>query len=123
MVLPNNMGMYAEEIVNRTCDYCLNNNVNLYIEKRHLPIKITRKINENTILGKLLSKSTVDYFGSYKNIFFQFETKQTNNTYFSLSLFKEHQLKALEKFSKNNSVIFAIVYFEKNEKFYILNAS
>ena len=58
MNINKNKGMYIEELINRTIDYYWYNDNNIYIEKRFVPIKIIKKINDTTFIGKLLSKST-----------------------------------------------------------------
>ena len=54
-----NKGMYSEDLVNKTSQYYLVNEI-AYISKRFLPIQILEK-KENKIKGLLLNKSTVDY--------------------------------------------------------------
>jgi recombination protein U len=114
-----NRGMYAEEIVNRTIDYYLNNNVCL-IEKRNIPIKIVKIINDNMIVGKLLSKSTVDYCGFINNNHFEFEVKQTNNQNFTIDLIKQHQYEYLRRAYLLRSLSFLIVHFSWCDEFYLL---
>lgn len=122
MRLLNNQGMYAEEIINRTCDFLIHNDEELSIEKRNIPIKIIQKINQNTVMAKLLSKSTVDYFGFFNTTYFEFEVKQTSNTYFDINLLKEHQIDTLKKDIKRNIQSFVLIFFDKYEKFFILNS-
>ncbi len=114
-----NRGMYAEELVNRTNSYYYDRGIAL-IEKRYIPIKIVKSINQNTIIGKLLSKSYVDYCGIYKGKHIEFEVKQTNNINFDLSLIKEHQLRHLINNNKHGGIGFVIVYFNPLEQFYLI---
>ncbi|MDR1850517.1 MAG: Holliday junction resolvase RecU [Mycoplasmataceae bacterium] len=122
MNIKNNLGMYAEEIVNRTRNFLMNKN-EIYFEKREVPIKIIKKTNDNTIVGKLLAKSYVDYFGYNKDKHFEFEVKQTQEDYFDVNLIKEHQLAYLFKLYENNIPSFLIVYFSKFNKFYLIKTS
>lgn len=115
-----NRGMYAEELVNRTNSYYYDKDIAL-IEKRYLPIKIVKNINETTIVGKLLAKSYVDYCGVYKGKHIEFEVKQTNEANFSLALIKEHQLRHLINAARHGAIPFVIIYFDKYDKFYLLS--
>lgn len=112
-----NLGMYAETIVQRSCDYYRLHEI-AFIEKRQIPIKIIKKINDTTIIGKLLCKSYVDFFGSYQGKHIEFEVKETNNDYLHLSILKPHQLEYLKIISKQNIQCFVIVYFSKYDEFY-----
>jgi recombination protein U len=109
--------MYAETIVQRTCEYYRLHEV-AYIEKRQLPIKIIKKINDTTIIGKLLCKSYVDFFGCYQGRHIEFEVKETSNNDFSITLLKSHQLEYLQNIAKQNIQCFLIVYFAKYDEFY-----
>ena len=77
MNINKNKGMYIEELINRTIDYYWYNKDNIYFEKRFVPFKILKIMNNNVFLGKLLSKSTVDYTGVFKHRHLEFEVKQT----------------------------------------------
>jgi recombination protein U len=85
-----NRGMYLEEVINRTINYYISKKI-IFIEKRPVPIQILKSVSNNTILGKLLSKSTVDYFGFYNSKHFEFETKETSQENFSISQILKHQ--------------------------------
>lgn len=115
-----NLGMYAETIIQRSCDYYRLHNI-AFFEKRQLPIKIIKKVNDSIIVGKLLCKSYVDFFGSYQGKHIEFEVKETTNDDFLLSLLKSHQLEYLEQISKQNIQCFLIVYFSKHDEFYRIN--
>lgn len=115
-----NRGMYIEELVNRTNSYYYDRNIAI-IEKRYLPIKIVKNISANTIIGKLLAKSFVDYCGVYKSQHIEFETKQTNDANFNLNLIKEHQLRHLINAMNHGAKSFLIVYFNLLDKIFIIN--
>lgn len=115
-----NLGMYAETVIQRSCDYYRLHNI-AFIEKRQLPIKIIKRINETTIVGKLLSKSYVDFFGSYHGQHLEFEVKETKQDDLSLLIFKPHQLEYLKLISKQNVICFLIIYFSKYDEFYKIN--
>jgi recombination protein U len=86
-----NKGMFLEEVINRTADYLITNNLGV-IEKREIPIKIIKKLSENTCVGKITAKSRLDYFCIAKNKYFEFDAKETSEDYFSTTLIKNHQL-------------------------------
>ncbi|MDR2636261.1 MAG: Holliday junction resolvase RecU [Mycoplasmataceae bacterium] len=113
----NNRGMFAEEIINRSISYFQGK---VYIEKRELKIKIIKSQNNDLIVGKLLGKSFVDYFGFYNQIHFEFEVKQTEKEYFDINLIKKHQLEHLKNISALGVKSFIIVYMYKYDKFYVI---
>ncbi|MDR0674729.1 MAG: Holliday junction resolvase RecU [Mycoplasmataceae bacterium] len=113
-----NRGMYAEEVVNRTIDYL--SNTNCLIEKRNIPIKIVKELNGNLVIGKLLSKSTVDYCGFANCKHIEFEVKQTSQVNFSVEMIKPHQYSYLLKAEHAGSIAFVIVYFSLHDKFHLL---
>lgn len=121
MNIKSNKGMFLEEIINRTILYYSSKNI-AYFEKRNIPFKILKMINEKTFVGLLFSKSTVDYTGIYKNTHYEFEAKQTELETFNFKNIKSHQFEYLEKVSKySNSFCFLIIYMVKYEKFYLVN--
>jgi recombination protein U len=119
-ILKSNLGMYAETVVQRSCDYYRMNEI-AFIEKRQLPIKIIKKINSNTIIGKLIDKSSVDFFGCFNTKHLEFEVKETSDKNFSLSMLKQHQFDYLKKLNNNKITCFLIVYFAKYDEFYLLD--
>ncbi|GHU47765.1 hypothetical protein FACS1894218_2880 [Bacilli bacterium] len=112
-----NRGSYAETMIDRTCQYYQSNHIAL-MEKREVPIKILKRINETTIMGKLMSKSSVDYFGCYQMKHFEFEVKQTNERNFSLDMIKSHQLAFLKECVSYGVESFLVIYFGVYDKFY-----
>ncbi|MDR2846742.1 MAG: Holliday junction resolvase RecU [Mycoplasmataceae bacterium] len=118
--IKSNRGMYVEEIIARTCEYYSVNNIAL-IEKRQLPIKIVKNINNNMVVGKLLSRSTIDYSGVYHGFHIEFEAKQTNELFLSLSLLKLHQITHMQNLCEFNVNPFLIVYMEHYDKFFLVD--
>ncbi|AIV03818.1 recombination protein U [Candidatus Malacoplasma girerdii] len=120
MQLNSNKGMFIEELINRTISYL--SKINLaYIEKRNVPFKLCKKINETTFVGKLIHKSSVDYTGVYKNFHLEFESKQTNEDYFDLHLLKTHQWNFLNKMKQFSQTLnFLIIYFYKKDECYLV---
>jgi recombination protein U len=119
-IFKNNLGMYAEAVIDRTCDYYRQKELAI-IEKRQIPIKIIRRIDETTIVGKLQAKSFVDYFGVINGHYFEFEVKETDADCFNVNLIKKHQFEYLQYLIKLNIKCFIIVYFSKQSAFYLLD--
>ncbi len=120
MNIHSNKGMYLEELINRTINYLSLNHL-AFIEKRNVPFCIVKKINDALFVGKLKSKSFVDYTGNYNGYHLEFEAKQTNKDYFDLHNLKDHQWDFLNKFLKvKNSLAFVVVYFDKNNETYLV---
>lgn len=67
-----NLGMYTESIVDRTIEYYNIHENQIFIEKRNVPIKIIKKIDNSTVIGKLIQKSYIDYFGVINNKYFEY---------------------------------------------------
>jgi recombination protein U len=88
--MKSNLGMYAETIIDRTCAFYNENEIGL-IEKRQIPFKIIRSMDNGLFYGKLMSKSYLDYFGLIKGLHVEFEAKQTKFDYFNTDLIKNHQ--------------------------------
>ncbi len=115
-----NKGMYSEDLVNKTCEYYLVNEI-AFISKRFLPIQILEK-KENKVKGILLNKSTVDYNGMYNGLYIDFEVKETNKDYFNLDILKKHQKEHLFLINKLNGISFLIVGFiSEQDHFFALN--
>ncbi|MDR0545412.1 MAG: Holliday junction resolvase RecU [Mycoplasmataceae bacterium] len=121
-IINTNKGMYAEEIVNRTISYYLQSNVGL-IEKRNIPFKIIRAMENNMFVGKLLDKSLVDYTGFINDKHVEFEVKETSDDKFALNKIKPHQLDYLLRCLKTKILAFVIIYFHKHEQFFVLPIS
>ncbi|RXY96208.1 Holliday junction resolvase RecU [Malacoplasma penetrans] len=113
-----NKGMYIEELIEKSINYYLFNNI-CFIEKRYLPIKIIKR-SGNVIEGKLLNKSYVDYAGLINGRYISFEAKQTENDKFMLSQIKEHQLNHLNLISRLNGISFLILHFYCEDKTFLI---
>jgi len=110
-----NLGMYIEQLVDRTVSYYWANNLG-FLEKRQIPIKVLKHINETTIVAKLTAKAKVDYFGFINNKYIEIECKQTMHEYFDMLLIKHHQLDYLKAVSDMGASSFVFIYFEKYDK-------
>jgi recombination protein U len=120
MEITKNRGMYAENLFTRSCDYYRQHDFAI-IEKRMLPINILKRINSQTIIGRLLAKSYVDYCGCYKGQHIEIEVKETNEKHLSLTIVKPHQLDYMRLVIRHGAKVFLLVYFSLYEKFYLIN--
>lgn len=111
----NNLGMYIEQLVDRTVSYYQFNNLG-FLEKRQIPIKVLKHINETTIIAKLVAKAKVDYFGFINGKYLEIECKQTKHEYFDIALIQKHQLNYLKYVDENKCLALLFVYFEKYDK-------
>lgn len=110
-----NLGMYIEQLVDRTISYYQFNNLGL-LEKRQIPIKVLKHINETTIVAKLTAKAKVDYFGYINQKYLEIECKQTKHEYFDLALIKQHQMNYLKYINECHCLSYVLIYFEKYDK-------
>lgn len=115
-----NKGMYIEKLIENTILYYINNSICI-LEKRYLPIQIIKNNHDGTIVGKLLSKSYVDFFGIVNQKFVAFETKQTDQNYFDLNQIKKHQFDYLKKIKLLKGISFIILHFFNDDKTYLID--
>lgn len=107
--------MYLEQLVNRTSQYYDANNLGI-IEKRQIPTRIIKKINEQTAIVKLLAKAKVDYFVYIDKKYFEIECKETSKAYFDLNLLMSHQHEYLNKLNTLNINGYLLIFFSYYEK-------
>ncbi len=112
-----NKGMFLEEILEWTIRYYENKNIAL-LHKKNLDFKIIKKINKNIFKCSIYKKSTIDYYGIYKNKFIVFEAKETEKEYFSIYNIKEHQINYLKKINNMGGIGFFVLYFHKFNLFF-----
>lgn len=112
--------MYLEQLVNRTSAYFAANNLGI-IEKRQIPTVVLKKINEKTVVVKLLAKAKVDYFIYFNKTYCEIECKETSKTYFNLNLVMSHQHDYLQKLNLLNIQTYLLVFFSLYEKIIAIN--
>lgn len=123
MKIYSNKGMYLETLINRTIDFYRNKHL-AYFEKRNIPLKIVKNLQNDLVICKLLAKSTVDYCGTYRKLHFEFEAKQTCNPYFDLDQLKKHQYQFLIDMDKyQKAICFVLIYFEESDQLVIIHIS
>lgn len=114
-------GSTLEDLVNRTNDKYLQNNLAL-IQKVPTPItpinidKSTRHIT----LAYFDQKSTVDYIGVVQGVPVCFDAKECHTDTFPLANIHEHQVEFMRNFEKQNGVAFILISFTHRNEFYYL---
>lgn len=120
-----NRGMDLENIINKTNEYLLDNNIAV-IYKKPTPIGIVNVSYENNkqIINKayFASPSTLDYNGLYKGRYIEFDAKMTKNrTSFPLANIHIHQIKHIRNIINHKGIVFLIIAI--NEEYYLLNGT
>lgn len=114
-------GSTLEDLVNRTNDKYLQNNLAL-IQKVPTPItpinidKDTRHIT----LAYFDQKSTVDYIGVVQGVPVCFDAKECHTDTFPLANIHEHQVEFMRNFEKQDGVAFILISFTHRNEFYYL---
>ena len=111
-MINSNNGMFLETLINISGNYYISKEI-LGIYKREVPIKIISKHENNYIKGKIMYKSTTDYYGVYKSHMFDFEAKQTNHDDFLMQNLKEHQYNHLQNIQVFGVHAFLLIHFVK----------
>lgn len=127
-VLDRNKGMGFEEMINRSNEFYLLNDVAV-IHKRPTPIRVVKVSVQKDLFEKrhriteayYESRSTTDYNGIYRGRYIDFEAKQTKyNTFNVRSNLHEHQLEHLERVHSQGGIAFLLVDFLKFDRTYLL---
>lgn len=113
-----------------TLEYDLNLSNHYYIQhdiahiyKKPTPIKIVDIDQKNSLITKAFfqTPSTTDYNGIYRNMYIDFEAKETaSNTSFALANIHKHQIDHLIKIKEHGGIAFLIIQFNNLNKTYIL---
>ncbi|AWX69168.1 Holliday junction resolvase RecU [[Mycoplasma] anseris] len=119
-----NRGMLLESIINHTNLFYLEQQKAL-VHKKNLDIKFKSVMfKENKLItngAKIISKSTVDYYGIYNGNYFAFEAKSTEECNFSLKNVKKHQIEYLDLVLLFKGKAFWILYFKMQNKFIFID--
>ncbi|AKX34443.1 Holliday junction-specific endonuclease [Spiroplasma litorale] len=114
-----NKGKFLETIINKSIQMLEINNEGLIYK---MPVNSNLfEVNNNVIKAKLLNNTFCDYIGLYKGFYFEFEAKETEKEYFSVTNIRKNQYTKLKKVHENNGFAFILVYFHKYESLYVLN--
>ncbi|QHX36009.1 Holliday junction-specific endonuclease [Spiroplasma sp. TIUS-1] len=117
MVLKNK-GMFLETILNHNIER-LNIEGSCQIFKMPINSKIISKESDK-FLVKLNKNYFCDYIGIYRGRYIEFEAKETELSYFSLSNIKKHQLAKIKMISELGGIGFFIVYFHLTNDYFCL---
>ena len=115
-------GSTLEDLVNRTNDKYLQNNLAL-IQKVPTPItpinidKTTRHIT----LAYFDQKSTVDYIGVVQGVPVCFDAKECHTDTFPLANIHEHQVEFMRNYEKQDGVAFILISFTHRNEFYYMH--
>ncbi len=118
-MINSNNGMFLETLINISANYYISKSI-LAIYKREIPIKIISKQENNYIKGKIMYKSTTDYYGVYKSKMFDFEAKQTNNDDFLMQNLKQHQYEHLQNIRAFGVHSFLLIHFVKTNDYFAI---
>ncbi len=119
-MINSNNGMFLETLINISANYYINKSI-LAIYKREIPIKIISKQDNNYIKGKIMHRSTTDYYGVYHAKMFDFEAKQTNNDDFLMQNLKSHQYNHLQNITAFGVHSFLLVHFVKTNDYFAID--
>lgn len=113
-----NRGMYLESVINNSIEYYENNMIAIF-RKQVIPIKI-KQITHNEVVGRLIDKCDVDYYGIVDGKYIAIEAKQTKEAYFEITNILEHQIKFLDNILKLKGIALLIIYFQIHNNFYLI---
>ena len=118
-----NRGMALEEMINRSNQYYEVHDI-AYVNKRPTPIKVIKTDGDYHITDAVfLSPSTLDYVGIFKGKYLDFEAKENQSIKgFPMSNIQEHQVKAMKNITNSGGISFAIIYFRKLNKIFLVDA-
>lgn len=113
-------GDLLEGLIDLSNEYYKNNGI-ARIDKISTPIKVVEQNSRGQItLGYFEKRSTVDYVGLCQGIPICFDAKESQLNYFPLSNFHAHQLDYMEDFKKQGGISFFLLYFKKQDAFFLL---
>ncbi|ARU92026.1 Holliday junction-specific endonuclease [Spiroplasma clarkii] len=110
-----NKGMYLETIINNSIS--VNASKHLLIQKMPLSGSIF-EVNNSVIKARLTKHTFCDYVGLFHGHYLEFDAKETELNYFSLSNIKTKQLEKLKTVAELSGLAFIVVYFHKIDKYF-----
>lgn len=118
-------GMSLEDKLNQSNEYYLHKDLAV-IHKKPTPIQVVKVNYPRRSAARITeayyrNASTTDYNGVYKNLYIDFEAKETTNkTSFPLSNLPEHQRVHMRRCLKHGGLSFLIVSFKLHQEVYLL---
>lgn len=113
-------GDLLEDLIDISNEYYRVNEI-ARVDKVATPIKVVEQNQRGQVtLGYFEKRSTVDYVGLCQGIPLCFDAKETSQMSISLANFHEHQLEYMKDFKKQGGVSFFLVYFKREELFFLL---
>ena len=114
-------GSLFEELINKTNTAYMEDDLAV-IQKLPTSIKPVELDNKRGVitLAYFDGQSTVDYMGNVQGIPVCFDAKETKKTNLPLSNVHDHQVKFMEKFTRQGGLSFMLVYFSNEELTFLL---
>ena len=113
-----NRGAFLERIIDMANNKYRNAGV-ADINKIPTPVQITEDYGR-TVKGRKEKALWVDYCGIYNGTAIIFDAKQISGANFPLANLEKHQYQLLKSWSEKGAVAFLIVYFSKQDKYFML---
>lgn len=113
-----NRGAFLERIIDMANNKYRNAGV-ADIRKIPTPVQITSTKGQ-MVTGRKEKATWVDYSGVYNGRAIIFDAKQTSETSFPLKNISLHQYELLKSWSEKGARAFLLVYFSKDDKYFIL---
>ena len=126
-VSASNRGMSLEEVINRTNQYYLSEDIAV-IHKKPTPITIVKVDYPKRSAAKITEAyfklpSTTDYNGIFKGRYIDFEAKECeSNTSFPFSSIHAHQIEHLRSVLKQGAIAFIILRMVNYDKDFLIKA-
>lgn len=115
-----NQGMFLEEVLNLTHQKYSEENICLVCK---IPTNIGLIKTDNKIINQAFFKDSYncDYIGNYEGHYFEFEAKETYQTFFNWQALRKNQIKKLNQVLATKGLAFLIIYFGQEELFYLVD--
>lgn len=122
-----NLGLNFEELINKSNEYYLKNNIAV-IYKKPTPIKVTKVNYPSRSKAKITEAfyqqpSTTDYNGIYNGKYIDFEAKSCNGLSFPFKSIYKHQLEHLFRINMHGGLSFLLIMFNDYQEVFLLKSS